>query len=365
MVDFLTRSYYGNTVTTWLVALGLIVLSFIVGRVLYWLFGRWVKRLTRKTKTKLDDIIIDMVEEPFVVGVVLIGIYYAIGTLTIPQETVVLFSNAYNFLFALAITWMLVRLYDALHKNYLVRLAEKTETDLDDQLLPIFRTGIKFVIITLGVVIGLNNAGYDVATALAGLGIGGLAFALAAQDTVSNIFGGITILLQKPFSLGDRVEVGGTEGFIREVGLRSSTMKTVSGERILLPNKVFISESVTNKDTANFYPQAVTFHLYPGTSSEQVETIMQLITEIGTTYEHVVWALPFLTQVGEYSIEIQFWHGVKPWQPQDSFGDYLHKMIAVKSYLNQACLQLFEAHNVRMAWPILEGKFSIRPETDS
>ena len=103
MPEFLNTQYYGNTVAQWLFALVLIVTSVIAGRVLYWIFQRWARLLTRRTKTLLDDIIIDMVEEPVVGIFVLIGIRYALGTLTLSEGAEVTLANVYKFVVAVIV----------------------------------------------------------------------------------------------------------------------------------------------------------------------------------------------------------------------------------------------------------------------
>ncbi len=174
MSGFFDTVYYGNMLSQWLIALLLIVLFFIIGKAVYWISNRWIKSLTSKTQTQIDDIIVDMVEEPLVVIITLIGVRYSLTTLNLSDNAAHWLGNAFQFVIALIVAWLALRLYDAFHKEYFVKLAQKTETDLDDQLLPIIRTGIKFIVISLGILIGLNNAGYDVGAILAGLVHGGV-----------------------------------------------------------------------------------------------------------------------------------------------------------------------------------------------
>lgn len=353
MPGFFDTVYYGNTVTQWLIALLLIVLFFIIGKAVYWVSNRWIKSLTGKTQTQLDDMIVDMIEEPLVVIITLIGVRYSLTTLNLSDSVALWLGNFFQFVIALIMAWLLIRLYDAFHKQYFVKLAQKTETDLDDQLLPVIRTGIKFIVISLGVLIGLNNAGYDVGAILAGLGIGALAFALAAQDTVANLFGGIIVFIQRPFKTGDRISVAGVEGYVREVGLRSSLVETVHGEKILLPNKVFGSESISNLDVATYYYQAELFHIHRNTTLEQLEMVLPLLKEVINQNEHIVWSEPLLATVGEYSFDIQIDYGVKPWQPEQPFAHHLHKLGVVKSQVNQAALNVFESRAIKLSLPVM------------
>jgi len=209
----------------WLTAFLLILVSFIVGKIIYWIFKNWIKLIVNKTKVKLDDIIVDTAEEPLVVLIVIVGIRLSMGQLNLPQFIGDWSDRAFKMILAVFSAWLIVRLYDAVHKVYVTPFAERTETFLDEQLLGIIRTGIKTIVWTLGILIGLGNAGYDVGAILAGIGIGGLAFALAAKDTVANIFGGITIFMQQLFKRGDLIEFGGKQMIIKEIGLRSSLLQ--------------------------------------------------------------------------------------------------------------------------------------------
>ena len=353
MPGFFDTLYYGNTLNQWLIALLLIVLFFVLGKAVYWVSNRWIKSLTSKTQTRIDDIIVDMIEEPLVIIITLIGVRFSITSLAISASAVRWFGNVFQFVIALIVVWLLIRLYDAFHKEYFVTYAQKTGTDLDDQLLPVIRTGIKFIVISLGILIGLNNAGYDVGAILAGLGIGALAFALAAQDTISNLFGGIIVFVQRPFNIGDRIQVAGVEGYVREVGLRSSLVETIHGEKVLLPNKVFGSEAISNLDVATYYYQAELFHIHRNTTLEQLEILLPALKEAINQNEHIVWSEPLLAAAGEYSFDLQIDYGVRPWTPAQAFAHHLHKMGVVKSQVNQVALTVFERRAIKLALPVL------------
>ena len=100
-----------NPISRWLIAISLFILTFVVGKVVYWILSRWVKRLTQKTETKLDDIIIDMLEEPFAFAVVLVGARYSLSWLTLPDSIAAWPDDAFQFLLAITIAWFAVRLY--------------------------------------------------------------------------------------------------------------------------------------------------------------------------------------------------------------------------------------------------------------
>lgn len=248
MNEIFNKAFYYNTVADWSKAAAIIIASFLVAKALYWFFNKIIKRITSKTQSRLDDILVDKIESPILFAVVIYGIWLGLNTLHFQDDKLVhdWIQRVYYILIVFNVTWLIVRLFDSFIEEYLVPLVEKTDGNLDDQLLPILKKGIKWTIWTVGIIVGLDNAGYDVTTIVAGLGIGGLAFALASQDTVKNLIGGITIFVDKPFKIHERIQVSGYDGTVREIGIRSTRIETLDGRMVSLPNADIINAGITN-----------------------------------------------------------------------------------------------------------------------
>jgi MscS family membrane protein len=280
MQELWSRTFYGNTVLDWTIALGIMVGAVIAGKAVYWIFANGVRQLTRRTKTKLDDLVLDMVEEPAVFVLSVAGIWYAFTTLELPELATRWIGNLVQLMIALSAAWLLSRLLDAVYQEYLVPITSKTETDLDDQLLPILRKGTKITIWTVGVIVALNNAGYDVGALIAGLGIGGLALAMAAKDTVSNIFGGFTIFTDRPFKLNDRIKVAGFDGVIKEIGVRSTRLETLEGRIVTIPNSRFSDTPVENVSLEPSRKVISNLGLTYDTTPEQMKEAMAILKQV-------------------------------------------------------------------------------------
>jgi len=201
-----------------------------------------------------------------------------------------------------------VRLLNAFIDEYLVPLVEKTESDLDDQLLPVARKGISISIWALAIVIGLNNAGYDVTALIAGLGIGSLAFALAARDSISHIFGGFVLFTDKPFTINDRVIVQGYDGIVKEVGIRSTRIQTLDGRMVTLPNGSIANDSIINVSVETARKITVDLGLTYDTSPENMEKAMNILQEISKNNQHVDESrtVTAFTAFGDFSLTIRF-----------------------------------------------------------
>jgi len=288
MSDFFAKTFYGNTVGEWFIAIGIILGSVILSRIIYWIFGKVVKKLTAKTETRLDDIIIDMIEEPVAFAIVIIGFWYSMSTLDFPPLANVWLHRVYYLLIIFNVAWLITRLLDALLEEYLVPLTSKTDTDLDDVLLPIVRKGLKIAVWSIAVIVGLNNAGYDVGALIAGLGIGGLAFALAAQDSIANLFGGFTIFTDKPFTINDRIIISGIDGNVKEIGLRSTRLQTLEGRMVTIPNKTFANSPIENISSEPTRKVVLNLGLTYQMTDAQLEQAMQILKEIATANQDLI-----------------------------------------------------------------------------
>lgn len=139
MSGLLQQTYFGNTLQTWVIAFSIVILSLMLGKVVYWIFSRIVRGFTSRTKAKIDDLIVDMVEEPMVFFLISAGIWFGLKQLVLPEAFEAAIDNSFQVLVALLAGWLASRLFDAVCQEYLLPWVEKSENDLDDQLLPILR----------------------------------------------------------------------------------------------------------------------------------------------------------------------------------------------------------------------------------
>lgn len=310
-----TKTFYGNTVYQWFLAAMMIVGALVVGKVLYWLIGKTIKRLAAKTRTRLDDILVDMCEEPLVFAVVIVGIYYGLKwPLSLSGDALGILDKGVQALIIVDLAWLVTRVFDSLVEEYLIPFARKTESDLDDHLVPIIRKGFRIAVWTIALIMAMDNAGLPVKSVLAGLGIGGLAFALAAQETVANFFGSITIFIDKPFRVGDRVQLEGYDGDVTEIGLRTTKIRTrYQGRIVSIPNMKVARADIVNVDSENGRQIFAVYRLTPDMNDEQVKLAMSILKQSAEadedTQEKVVTGFFGIT---EYSRDVMLLYWIKP-----------------------------------------------------
>ena len=307
--------YYGNTVLEWITAGALILVSIVAGKTIYWLFKQLGGPIIKKSGREFIALVIDMVEEPVVFIIVIVAIRYSLNTLTLTDEVARTADYSLSFVVTLTITWLITRLYNALHKRYLIPLAEKTETTLDDHLLPLFRKGFNSVVWILGIIVALNNAGYNVAPILAGLGIGGLAFALSVQHTFGNILSGLLIYTDGHFKIGDRVQLQGqwgqVDGVVKDIGLRTTTVRTrYEGREVNIPNSFLTDRDVVNVESEGGRQLFAVYKLAHDTTPDKVRTFIRILEDAvkstDGTKETVVTGLVAVNEIG-LSVMLLYW----------------------------------------------------------
>lgn len=283
-----------------------------------------------------------MLEEPIVFALVLAGIWYATQTLSFSDTARDWLGNIFQGLIVLNVAWLISRLFDSLYREYLVPIADKSETDLDDHLLPILRKGTKIIVWALAIIVALNNAGYNVGAILAGLGIGGLALAMAAKDTVSNIFGGFTILTDRPFKIKDRIKVIGLDGIVEEIGLRSTRIRTLQGRSVLVPNSKFTDNPVENISSEPNRKVVLKLGLTYDMTEKQMNKALDILKKIASQNKNLEEkVIVSFNEFGDFALGILFIYYIKSG----------HDILTTQTEINSEILKQFNKNKLEMAFP--------------
>jgi len=342
--EFLQQVYYGNTMEQYLILLLSILGGIIVGKILYRIFQTYGRRLTAKTKTRFDDLLIDLIEEPIVVIIILLGFWLGLQQMSITPGTQLTIQSLLNIITTIVVTWFGVKMVDAIVKNYVIPIADKSESTLDDEIVPIMSKGLKAIIVILGLVAITGNLGYDLTAVLAGLGIGGLALAFAAKDTIENLFGGLSIFMDRPFKLGDRVKIGDLYGDVKEISFRRTRIKTLDNTIVTVPNAEISRANVENYHQPN-HIQKVLFKIGVtyDTSGKKLEEAKKIIKKAITSTEGVTDKEPIIkfTEFGDSALTLLVIYWVK------GFKYKLNAMDAVNTKIKDE----FEKAKIEFAFP--------------
>ena len=239
----------------------------------------WARKFTDKTKNDLDDRVLDAFEKPL--GGILSSAFWLIcaSRITLQEDTAFFLIKGLQILLSIHLIIAAYRLTDVA-VGYLQEFTKKTENELDDHLVPLLSKTLKVFVIVFGVLVTIQNLGVNVMSLLAGLGLGGLAFALAAKDTAANLFGSIMIFVDRPFKIGDWIVVDKAEGTVEEIGLRSTRIRTFYNSQISIPNGQTANATVDNMGRRQFRRVYARVGITYSSTTEQVEAFRSEIRKI-------------------------------------------------------------------------------------
>jgi MscS family membrane protein len=347
ITETLDKTFLGNSLWQYLGFAGVILATLIVRMIVRRFLDVWLKKLAERTATDADDYILAAFRKPAFFLVYIVGIYVALEVLTLPTEPIDLPRFMYALFTSLLIVTAAWFLYSATNilGIYLKRFTDKTESKLDDQLVPIVRKMCRVVILLLALVMIIQNLGYSVGSLLAGLGLGGLAFALAAKDSLANIFGSVTIFTDRPFQIGDWVKVSGAEGYVEDVGFRSTRIRTFEKTLVTIPNSKIADSAIENMDARPIRRVKMNIGVTYDTTADQMETALEAIREILRTHDGVsqdYW-LVYFTDFGASSLDIFMYYFTK----SKVWAEYLK----VRQDVNLKIMRKLEQLGLEFAFP--------------
>ncbi len=322
-----SEGFLGNSLWQWLALLGILLASFVVGKTVAFFLERHGAKLRDSNRLRVVGRIFGFVAGPTKMFCLAIGLYVAGLVLTLDAKLELLWFKTCAAVAVIAAAWVVFRMVD-IAEDVLQRLTSKTETQLDDQLVPLIRKTLRvFVVIVTGLLIAQGIYKWDIGPLVAGLGIGGLAFALAAKDTIANLFGSVTIFTDRPFQLGDRIKIKGHDGTVEEVGFRSTRIRTLVGHLVTLPNAVITNEPIENVSKRSSLKRVLNVTVTYDTSPEKVQRAVDILREmLAARMEHFHPDKPPRVYFSDFNadslnIVVYYWYAPAEWWNYMEFSD--------------------------------------------
>jgi MscS family membrane protein len=261
----------------WIGLFLIIVVGSIADKVLAWILkvnvSRWQK--THPLFEGLDSNVL----RPLGLMAMALMWWSGLNMLGLPDTALVILLVAVKLLVSLSGIWSAFRIVD-IFDAFWANKALKTENKFDDLLVPMLSKSLKVFVVVIGIVFAADNLNIDVTSLLAGLGLGGLAFALAAKDLLGNFFGSVTVLLDRPFSIGDWVVIGDIEGTVEQVGFRSTRVRTFYNSLVTMPNSILTTTKIDNMGARRFRRMKQVLSVTYDTSPEKIEAFCEGIRKI-------------------------------------------------------------------------------------
>lgn len=343
MPTWFDQEVLGNPVLSYFLFLWVIFGVFIGYLiVLKLLKSRWLKRFSSQ-QPQLHESLTALMKKPLRWVSITLVVWVGAEMFKLPDEAQILIQSALLGLIALSVSYVMLKLIDVCFVHLQSKTAS-TETKLDDQLYPILSKATKVFIVVITGLLVVQNWGYDITPLLAGLGIGGLALALAAQDTVANLFGAMTIFVDQPFHIGDSVNLEGYSGTIENIGLRSTRLRTFEGTLVTLPNSLMTKAKVENTSDRLARRTNFTIGVTYDTSHEKLQLAVDVLREVIGNHPSTDKSRVYFSSYGDFSLNIQVQHWSK------LFADYA-EYIKILEAMNFEIKRRFEAAGIEMAFP--------------
>jgi MscS family membrane protein len=279
--DWLThQAFVGLAYWQWLgillVVFAGLLFDLLVRRLLH---GVWRGYSMRRLQRQPDPKLVRQAVRPFGLAGQALVWYFGLAPLGLPEQALLVVQMAVRLLLVVGSVWAAYRLTD-LFSEFLMRRAEQTATKFDDVLVPLLRKTLKVFATAVGLVYMADAFRIEIVPLLTGLGIGGLAVAFAAKDSIENFFGSVTVILDRPFEIGDWVVIEGVEGTVEELGLRSTRIRTFYNSQVTIPNASLVRARVDNYGRRRFRRFKTHIDVTYDTPPEKIEAFCAGIQEL-------------------------------------------------------------------------------------
>ena len=285
MNEILSITFLNNTLKQWLITAAFILGGFFGGKIISLIVRRILALTFKKGKGGAENPVISSLKRPLALLVFLLALDIGLNNLNL-NETISLWINrALHPILIIIVTWALTKSINAMIVRFIPQSGKYHHGKNEVRLQPLLQKFSGFVLWLIAIVLILRTMGYNVSALMAGLGLGGAALALASKDTLSNIFGSVTVFMDRPFRLNDRIKIGNYEGVITEMGLRTSRLRTWENRTVFIPNSLFASQPIENISAQPNTKITQSIGFKGDNGYEKIERGLEIIREVaGSTH---------------------------------------------------------------------------------
>jgi len=341
-MNLFDNEIFGNTLYFWLVAMGISLAVFLILFFIRNIIKNRIIKLARKSKTNVDDIVIPLLNETRWFAFLGLGLYLGAMVLELPAEAELWFGRILQIVLIFQIGFWgtgLISFY--INKSMESKIKEDHGDDATtlDALGLIGKIGL-WIVLSL---IVLDNLNVEISSLVTSLGIGGIAVALAVQNILGDLFASLSITLDKPFAIGDFIVVDEFEGDVEDIGLKSTRVRSLSGEELVFSNADLLSSRIRNYKWLENRRISFNFGVIYGTSVDQLKLIPQFVEDIISPLENVKFERVHLKSLGDYSLDYSVvYHVLVP-----EYASYLD----IQQTINLELYERFEKLGIEFAYP--------------
>jgi small-conductance mechanosensitive channel len=317
-------------------------LAIVIAWIGHSIFKRYLCRWAARTQTHLDDEILRNVRAPIFLLAILFGLYYGVSGFTSLQYYATELALAFTVGQILVVTFIITRITNVLISWY-AEQSVKHERKVSNHILYILRKVLQFAIYSFALLIILGIFNVDLSGAIVGLGVGGIAIALALQSILSDALSAFSIYFERPFEIGDFIVVGNYAGTVNKIGMRSTRLQLLQGEELIISNKELTTNAVRNFKKLKKRRITFTVQVSCDTPIEKLKKIPQIIAEIIKEIKMTELGTVHFRQFGAFSFDFEVVYYVKT-------GDYT-RYLDIQQKINFEILEEFAKEKIEMPYP--------------
>lgn len=340
MNEFWQQEYFGNSVLKWVSAIGIVGAGMLVICMVKLFLLKRLAVLSRSTSTTLDDFFLKLFQGVLIPFVYFLVIYEGLLYVAVTQRMLIVL---HNLLLVVSAFFILRAITSTLQYLVGVFLGKQEEGELKQKQARGLIIIVKGIVWILGIVFVLNNLGYNVSTIIAGLGIGGIAIALAAQTILGDLFSYFVILFDRPFEIGDFIIVDDKMGVVEYIGIKSTRLRTLSGEQLICSNKNLTDARIHNFKRMEKRRVVFTLGVTYQTTAETLKSIPPMVKNIISKQSDTVFDRGNFSGFGDFSLNFEFVYYIL----SSDYNLYMDRQQAIYFEIFKA----FEKNNIRFAYP--------------
>lgn len=340
MNAFWNETYFRNTVADWLTAIGIFIGCFIAIKIFKRLVLSWLEKWAEKTETTLDDFLIEIVAKDVIPLLYIAAAYFAIKSLTIGHKV----ERVLDVAFLFVATYYILGIITSSLRQFIYSFIRKQDnSDVKEKQARGLLIILNVVVWVLGFVFVISNLGYDVTTLITGLGIGGIAIALAAQAILGDLFSYFVIFFDRPFEIGDFIVINDKMGVVDYIGIKTTRLKTLSGEQLVCSNTFLTSSQVHNFKRMEQRRIVFKLGVVYQVTHEQLKQIPLIVKNIILSKQQVRFDRGHFSGFGGSSLDFEFVYYIE----SPDYNIYMDRQQEI--YLD--IFAAFEAAGIEFAYP--------------
>jgi len=324
-------------------ALLILALFWLLSHLVVMMLNKWGRRLTAFTSTDLDDRVLQQVI-PYASRLLIVtGVYLAIRSLPLHEKLILITSGVIYIILVVIVCNLIYHIIDELMRWYVAGQEDTAGAAMSRQMMPVAEKIVSLFLMGAALIVVLKHFSYDIFSLVTALGIGSLAIGMAAKDTLAHMISGFTIMLDRPFRIGDRIQlVGGQIGDVTDIGLRSTKIKTPDNQLLIIPNSDLCNTMLTNQAFPNSRAKGrINIGVAYGSDVDQVKAL--LIATAGEVEDVLAEPPPeaYFASFGDSALSMALFFWV------EEYGN----LFAVTDKINSLILKRFGENSIEIPFP--------------